>query len=96
MIGRRPDIIWQYYTKIKDNNNRLIRAKCKNCKKRMCPLVARMRIHTDKCEFKRKDESAQSEVDNIDLNISNESEKENRKYKSKYNNINNVMKYEIK
>lgn len=47
MTGRRQDLIWQHYQKLTDKQGKSVRAKCK---KEMSALVARMIIHTNKCD----------------------------------------------
>lgn len=87
MIGRRQDAIWQHFTKLKENN-KPIRAKCKHCKKEMCSLVARMKLHIHKCNSINinKDKICdQLELDDIDYNneslkVMNQTEKQNCKY----------------
>ena len=44
-----------------------MRAKCKRCKKEMCALVARMKLHIHKCPSINKDKMCdQFEVDDSD------------------------------
>lgn len=78
MTGRRQDAIWQHFIKVKENDK--VRAKCKYCKKEICALVARMKLHIQhKCKSTHKDEeSDQFEMDDIDLNT--KSERQNCKY----------------
>lgn len=78
MTGRRQDAIWQHFTKLQEND-KLVRAKCKHCEKEMCSLVARMKLHIHKCNSINKDKVYdQFEVDDIDHN--DESERQNCKY----------------
>lgn len=50
MSGRRLDSVWQYFIKVKSDNNKCVRAKCKKCSKEMAGLVARLKKHVEeKC-----------------------------------------------
>lgn len=50
MTGRKKDPVWSEFTSTEDNENGNKRAKCRKCGLLMVPLVARMKIHLNKCK----------------------------------------------
>lgn len=52
--GRKRDPMWTFFDEIKPSEEKKsVRAKCKKCKIEMVGLVARMKIHLEKCTGKR-------------------------------------------
>ena len=53
MSGRKPDAVWKYFNKKKEQSAKgkveYSRAECKICKKDMAGLVKRMRDHYETC-----------------------------------------------
>ena len=49
MSGRKSDLIWTHFDKIRTKSGVGQRAKCKSCNKEMQGLVARLKKHYEKC-----------------------------------------------
>lgn len=65
MTGRKKDPIWCNFIKIKEDNNKSVKAKCKKCDIIMAGLFARMKKYVKKCNSTLIDEDSVSDSSSI-------------------------------
>lgn len=49
MSGRKKDVVWAHFNEKKSACGKFNKAVCKNCKKELMGLVARMKKHLETC-----------------------------------------------
>ena len=48
--GRKSDPVWEYFERIPSKSGKGWKAKCKQCKLELQGLVARLKLHREKCQ----------------------------------------------